>query len=63
LQEKLSGQARRGAEPARWMSGFGKLRRLRRETARVQRVIDRDLDVIEPEDRQCLSIRTRSRFS
>ena len=53
LQEKLAG---RGAEPRAadrpWMRGFGQLRPLRRETARIQRVIDRDLDVVEPEDRQ-----------
>ena len=53
LQEKLAG---RGAGPRAadrpWMRGFGQLRPLRRETARIQRVIDRDLDVVEPEDRQ-----------
>jgi hypothetical protein len=52
LQDKLSGRSARTPDRAPWMSGFGKLRRLRRETARVQRVIDRDLDVIEPEDRR-----------
>jgi len=31
------------------MRGFGKLRRLRRETARVQARIDEAFDVIEPE--------------
>ena len=52
LQDKLSSRSARTTDRAPWMSGFGKLRRLRRETARVQRVIDRDLDVIEPEDRR-----------
>jgi hypothetical protein len=32
------------------MQGFGKLRTLRRETARVQGRIDRAFEVIEPED-------------
>ena len=53
LQEKLSG---RPAAPARnqtpWMKGFGQLRPLRRETARIQRLIDREFEVIEPEDRR-----------
>jgi hypothetical protein len=51
LQEKLSGRAARpGANAPSWLRGFGKLRRLRQETARVQRLIDRDLDVVEPDD-------------
>ena len=52
LQEKLganTGTARPG-EPE-WMRGFGKLRRLRRETRRVQARIDAQFGVIEPEDR------------
>jgi hypothetical protein len=51
LDEKLSSPAARpGAEPA-WMDGFGKLRRLRRETRRIQKTIDAAFEVIEPEDR------------
>ena len=52
LQEKLTAAAPRTppGEPA-WMQGFGKLRRLRKETERVQARIDDQLDVIEPEDR------------
>ncbi|MEW6689813.1 MAG: hypothetical protein AB1452_12060 [Pseudomonadota bacterium] len=51
LQEKLGGGAsgRRPGEPE-WMRGFGGLRRLRRETARIQASIDRQFEVIEPED-------------
>ncbi len=45
LQEKIA----RLREPE-WMQGFGKLRRLRRETARVQGRIDRAFEVIESED-------------
>jgi hypothetical protein len=37
---------------APWMRGFGRLRALRQETSRIQRVIDREFGVVEPEDRQ-----------
>jgi hypothetical protein len=52
LQEKLatSAVAARAGEPP-WMQGFGKLRRYRSETARIQARIDEAFDVIEPEDR------------
>lgn len=52
LQEKLAvntGKTRPG-EPG-WMEGFGKLRRLRKETQRIQARIDERFEVIEPEDR------------
>jgi hypothetical protein len=52
LQEKLAagtGQAV-SAEPE-WMQGFGKLRRLRKETKRIQTRVDEVFEVIEPEDR------------
>jgi hypothetical protein len=51
LQEKLAGGQHKasGQQPA-WMQGFGKLRRLRRETRRIQARIDRQFEVIEPED-------------
>ena len=52
LQERLAAgksEAPRG-EPE-WMRGFGKLRRLRKETARIQARIDEAFEVIEPEDR------------
>ena len=52
LQEKLAvtGSMARPGEPE-WMQGFGKLRRLRKETARIQAGIDEAFEVIEPEDR------------
>ena len=52
LQEKLAAEVggRRPAQPG-WMQGFGKLRRLRRETRRVQGRIDEQFEVVEPEDR------------
>ena len=53
LQEKLSGRRRPSVlQQPPWMRGFGRLRRLHQETTRIQRVIDRDLGVIEPEDRE-----------
>ena len=52
LQEKLARRpARLGRGAAPWMAGFGELRRLRHETARVQRVINETFEVIEAEDR------------
>jgi hypothetical protein len=52
LREKLAGNtsAIHPGEPE-WMRGFGKLRRLSKETARVQARIDETVEVIEPEDR------------
>ena len=53
LQERLArtaGDLRAGEPP--WMQGFGKLRRLRKETARIQDRIDEAFGVIEPEDRR-----------
>ena len=52
LQEKLSGRSTRTADTPPWMRGFGRLRPLRRETARIQRVIDQEFEVVEPEDRR-----------
>ena len=52
LQEKLAVNS--GKAPAvepEWMQGFGKLRRLRKETSRIQTRIDEAFEVIEPEDR------------
>ena len=34
------------------MAGFGGLKRLSRETGRIARLIEREFDVIEPEDRR-----------
>ena len=52
LQEKLAANASKVAQgEPEWMQGFGKLRRLRKETARIQARIDAIFEVIEPEDR------------
>jgi hypothetical protein len=52
LREKLAATGRRASprEPA-WMGGFGGLRRLRKETRRIQARIDEVFEVVEPEDR------------
>ena len=51
LQEKLVQPRRQHAAPP-WMSGFGKLRGLRRETAKIQDAIDREFEAVEDEDRR-----------
>ena len=52
LQARLAAERDSGSpgEPP-WMVGFGSLRRLRKETARIQGVIDEAFERIEPEDR------------
>ena len=52
LRDKLAA-ATSGKPPGEpeWMQGFGKLRRLRKETARIRARIDKTFEVIEPEDR------------
>jgi hypothetical protein len=52
LQEKLASKksTASSAQPE-WMQGFGRLRRLHRETRRIQRLIDEASEVVEPEDR------------
>ena len=52
LQARLAAESGpdRPGEPA-WMGGFGKLQRLRKETARIQGMIDEAFEVIDAEDR------------
>lgn len=52
IQDKLALQSSKGpsAEPP-WMLGFGRLRRLSKETQRIQAKIDQEFEVIESEDR------------
>ena len=53
LQEKLAVAKGRGkASEPEWMRGFGTLKRLHKETVRVQSAIDAEFEVIEPEDRR-----------
>lgn len=52
LQEKLaSGRGAPGSDEPGWMQGFGRLRRLREETARVEELIHEAFEAVEPEDR------------
>ena len=53
LQEKLASRmgTTRSGDPE-WMQGFGKLRHLHSETARVQERIREAFEVVEPEDRE-----------
>lgn len=47
LAEKLRG---RGGHDKPWMKAFGKLRSLRKETARINRIIEEEFGQIEPGD-------------
>jgi len=47
LADKL--RAAGGSKP--WMTAFGKLRHLRRETAKINRIIEEEFEQIEAEDR------------
>jgi len=49
VRDKLAGS--RGGPKQPWMESFGKLRRLRRETARINRLIDQEFEQVEAEDR------------
>ena len=46
VQEKLAGTAHSSEKS--WMEGFGKLRRLRRETDRISRLIEEEFEHVEP---------------
>lgn len=50
LADKLRAQSDRDSKP--WMKTFGKLRHLREETARINRIIEKEFDQIEIEDKQ-----------
>ena len=52
LQARLAADSHKAdSDQPPWMGGFGKLRRLRKETRRIQGVISEEFEVIEPEDR------------
>ena len=52
LKEKLTKATKKSVSTQpQWMSGFGQLKRLKRETARIQAKITQAFDVVEPEDR------------
>jgi hypothetical protein len=48
VEEKLNAGSPSGAKP--WMQMFGGLKHLKKETARIQRLIDDEFEKIEPED-------------
>jgi hypothetical protein len=49
VEEKLKAKPRRNEKP--WMKMVGGLKHLRKETARIDRIIAEEFEKIEPEDR------------
>jgi hypothetical protein len=49
VEEKLRAEPGAGQRP--WLKMAGKLRHLRKETARINALIEEEFEVIEPEDR------------
>ena len=50
LADKLRSEQSGNSKP--WMKSFGKLSHLRKETARINRIIEEEFDQIEIEDRE-----------
>jgi hypothetical protein len=50
LADKLRAQSTNDCKP--WMNTFGKLNHLHKETAKINRIIEKEFDQIETEDRQ-----------
>ena len=48
VKDKLAEDQLSGDKP--WMAGFGKLRHLRKETARINRLIEEEFEQIEAEE-------------
>jgi hypothetical protein len=42
----------RSADARPWMTSFGKLKALHKESARIDRIVNEEFDQVEPEDRQ-----------
>jgi len=49
VKENLANSSKAADQP--WMAAFGELRRLRKETARINRLIEEEFEQIEAEDR------------
>jgi hypothetical protein len=49
VKDKLVADAKTTEKP--WMTAFGKLRHLRKETSRISRIIEQEFEHIEAEDR------------
>ena len=47
VEEKIKGQSSDGRRP--WLKHFGKLKRLKKESARINRVIEQTFEKIDPE--------------
>lgn len=50
VEDKLAAERSRTARQP-WMAAFGKLRRLRKETARINHIIEDEFEQVEAEDR------------
>jgi hypothetical protein len=51
VTEAIAAKLSRKPGPERlWMESFGKLRALRKETARIGKIMDREFGQVEPED-------------
>jgi hypothetical protein len=50
VKDKLVADAKAAEQP--WMAAFGKLRHLRKENAKISRLIEEEFEQIEAEDRQ-----------
>lgn len=50
VKNKLVADAKAGEQP--WMAAFGKLRHLRKETSKIDRLIEDEFEQIEAQDRQ-----------
>jgi hypothetical protein len=49
VREKLAGRCELAPQP--WLAAFGKLRHLRKENARINRLIEEQFEQVETEDR------------
>jgi hypothetical protein len=49
VRDKLATDAKTMEKP--WMAAFGKLRHLRKETAKIDRIVEEEFEQIEAEDR------------
>ena len=52
ISEAPAERLRRPAEDKPWMKTFGRLRDLRKESARIAGIIEEEFERVEPEDRQ-----------
>jgi len=48
VSEKLKNESASAAKP--WMASFGALKHLRKETARINKIIEEEFEKVEPEE-------------